>query len=88
MTLEQEPRWTLVHDRYQIVDQYCGLFRTAMSRSDAFRIAYEHYESHTPDAIVEVFDTMAQHGKPQLWDYQGNLVSLRPTVYLEANEPS
>ncbi len=72
-----------VRDRFQALDDVCGLISSHLKREEAFRVAYDHAvkvqnQSHS----VEVFDLMAHAGKPQCWNYQGDILSFKPTKHI------
>ncbi len=59
---------TLVHDRFQVCCSYCGLLDQFTTKQAAFDYANRIKAKHnTTEEKIEVFDAMAQHGHPNLW---------------------
>jgi hypothetical protein len=73
-------RFTTTHDRFQVVSSVCGWLAGYSKFVDALSYARaKKTERHTePQEIVTIFDLMAHHGKPQLWDIAGKILARKP----------
>lgn len=79
--MEEIATATTVHNRFQVVDEVCGLVQCEMRRSTAFAEAQRHLEQHHREGDfktpVHIFDLMARLGAPQTWNHEGVPVEWR-----------
>lgn len=66
---------TMVHDRFQVTRHGSGFQCSFPRLQDAMRFCQEHiYRTE-----LTIFDAMAHHGKPEMWDGKGIIISFRPS---------
>lgn len=75
-----EKRITTTHDRFTVDCSQCGFLPYGYTNfTDALNYAKKAVLKHaSPNEKITVFDRMAHKGKPELWDYQGNIISHKP----------
>lgn len=61
-------------ERFTISNRVEGFISAHPSLPEALTVAQRHKYPQT----IEVFDVMAQRGRPDTWDYKGNVLSVRP----------
>jgi len=65
-------------DRYEISCRYCGVLSYAPTLLKALRAAEAANPKHSMDyEHVTVFDRMAHHGQPELFDAHGKILQRR-----------
>ena len=73
-----EPRITTVHGRYHVAHPDEGLIEALPRRSEALLALEAWYHSPRNDWPNKddgtVYDSMAQHGQPQLWGFFGGRI--------------
>ena len=63
-------------DRYQVVDQACGLISSMARRADAEKAVLAAQYQHST-CKVELFDLMAHRGRADTWDAWGAATHFR-----------
>ena len=70
-------RATTTHDRFMVLCSVCGWISGHKNFSLALSAAqYAYMLKHTlPDEKITIYDLMAHKGKPELWDFNGNILT-------------
>lgn len=73
---EPQKRLTTVHSRYHVGCGTCGFIEACSIKNQALLEAKRHFH----DAETSVFDSMARHGNPECWRWNGSrfFINIRP----------
>jgi len=65
--------------RFQVSCSYCGMLESFTNFNDAVTYAnkMQKTQHNNPCENVEVFDLLAHSGKPDLFDYLGDIKSIK-----------